>query len=297
MLFRFFRKLRLLSFIVLLPGTSTAQDLVSMATSGDLTALKEALPEGSLHDPEPLVRPLYFASQRGQAEVVNHLLSVGAEPDSATDLGTALGIAARNNHTGIVTALLAAGADPNLRGGEYQVMALHQAAERGSIEAARLLLENGADVNAQDRYGWPPIQYAGSKGRGGMVAFLRQMGAGAAIVEALAPGELEAADIEEGRILAFECGGCHGMVTGEIGTGQHPGPNLVGIVGRKKASVESFPYSDEMRMQTGHWTPEELNVFLADPFNTVPGTDMSRGGRPDRTARIAIIAYLIQLKP
>jgi len=130
-----------------------------------------------------------------------------------------------------------------------------------------------------------------------MVAFLREMGAGPAPVDALRPGELEAADTEEGRVLAFECGGCHGLTPGEINTGQHPGPNLVGVVGRAKASLEGFPYSKEMRAQTGRWTPEELNVFLADPLNVVPGTHMTRGGQPDRAARVSIIAYLTQLAP
>ena len=295
---RFFLHLRLLCVAVLLPGVAAAQDLVSLAISGDMPALKTALPEGSQPDPETLVKPLYFASQRGQDEVVSYVLSIGAQPNSATDLGTALGIAARGNHTGIVAALLAAGADPNLPGGEDKVMPLHQAAERGAIESARLLLDNGADVNAVTlRFGWPAIHYAQLKDRTEMVAFLREMGAGPAPVEALRPGELEAADAQEGRVLAFECGGCHGLTPGEINTGQHPGPNLVGVVGRTKASMEGFPYSEEMRALTGRWTPEELNIFLADPLNVVPGTEMTRGGQPDRAARVAIIAYLTHLTP
>ncbi|TMV10322.1 c-type cytochrome [Ruegeria sediminis] len=295
---RFFSQLRLFCLVVFLPGVAAAQDLVSLATSGDMPALKSALPEGSQPDPETLVRPLYFASQRGRAEVVRYLLSLGAKPDSATDFGTALGIAARNNHTEIVAALLAAGADPNLPGGEDLMRPLHQAAERGAIETARMLLEHGADVNAVAvRFGWPAIQYAGSKDRTEMVAFLREMGAGPVPVDSLKPGELEAVDPEEGRLLAYECGGCHGLTPGEINTGQHPGPNLVGVVGRAKASVEGFPYSKEMRAQKGHWTPDELNVFLADPFNIVPGTDMTRGGQHDRAARVAIIAYLTRLTP
>ncbi|MCU9847616.1 ankyrin repeat domain-containing protein [Defluviimonas sp. WL0024] len=293
-----FTQLRLLCLAVLLPGLAVAQDLVPLASSGDMPALKAALPEGSKPDPDMLVKPLYFAAQRGQDEAVSYLLSVGAEPDSATDFGTALGIAARNNHTGIVAALLAAGADPNLPGGEYGMMPLHQAAERGAIEAARLLLENGADVNAGTaRLDWPAIQFAGSKDQAKMVAFLRDMGAGPAPVEALKPGELEAADPEEGRVLAIECGGCHGMTPGEAGSGQHPGPNLVGVVDRAKASADGFPYSKEMQAQTGSWTPEELNVFLADPHNVVPGTTMTGGRQPDRAARVAIIAHLVHLAP
>lgn len=294
---RLFLQLRLLCLVVL-PGVAAAEDLVSLAISGDMPALKTALPAGSHPDPETLVEPLYFASQRGRDEVVSYLLSLGAQPDSATDFGTALGIAARNNHTGIVAALLAAGADPNLPGGDDGRMPLHQAAERGAIESARLLLEHGAAVNAVTvRWGWPAIQFAGSKDRSEMVAFLREMGAGPAPVDTLRPGELEAAAPEKGRVLAIECGGCHGMAPGEIGSGQHPGPNLVGVVGRTKASLEGFPYSKAMRAQRGRWTPEELNVYLADPLNVVPGTTMGRGGQPDRAARVSIIAFLTHLTP
>lgn len=293
---RFFRPARLLLLLVLFPGAAGAQNLVPLAASGDMPALKAALPEGSSPDPEILAQPLYFAAQRGQEEAVRYLLSAGALPDSATDFGTVLGIAARNNHTGIVSILLEAGADPNLPGGEDLLMPLHQAAERGATEAARLLLSHGADVNAPAvRYGWPAIHFAELKGRTEMAAFLREMGAGPAPVRPLQAEELEAADPEEGRVLAFECAGCHGMAPGETGTGQHPGPSLAGIVGRAKASIEGFPYSRAMLAQTGDWTAEELNLFLADPLNTVPGTEMSRGGQPDRAARVSIIAYLTRL--
>lgn len=74
-----------------------------------------------------------------------------------------------------------------------------------------------------------------------------------------------------------------------------PGPNLAGIVGRKKASLEGFPYSEAMRAETGTWTTEELNIFLADPFSVVPGTAMGRGRQTDRAARVALIAYLARL--
>ncbi len=294
---RFFPRFSLLYLFVVLPGMTAAKDLLPLARSGDLAGLKMALPESSEPDPETLVKPLYFASQLGREEVVIYLLSLGARPDSATVFGTALGIAARNNHIGIVTALLAAGADPDLPGGENSMTPFHHAAQRGAMESARLLLHHGANLNAVDRWGWPAVQFAGSKERFAMVAFLREMGAGAEPVDTLRPGELEAADIEEGRVLAFECGGCHGLTPDQIGSGQHPGPNLVGLVGRPKASLEGFPYSKAMRAQKGRWTPEELNVFLADPFNSVPGTSMTRGGQSDRTARVSIIAYLAQLAP
>lgn len=298
MRFCLFAKLRMIFLVGLLPGIAAGQDLVQLARSGELQALISVLPEGSEPDPETLGRPLYFASQRGHGDVVSYLLSLGADPDSATNFDTSLGIAARNNSTGIVETLLVAGANPNLRGGEDGRMPLHQAAERGALEAARLLLKNGADVNALAlRSGWPAIHFAASKDQSEMVAYLRGMGAGPNPVEALKPEELEAADSEQGRLIAIECAGCHNMEEGATEWHQFPAPNLFGVVERAKASVEGFPYSDAMRTQTGRWTVEELNSFLADPFNVVPGTSMGRGAQPDRAARAAIISHLSSLEP
>ncbi len=289
---------RVLCLVAYMPAMAIAQDLVTAAQTGDIAALKATLPPGSHPDPETLVRPLYFAAQRGHGDAVQYLLEQGAPANASTDFGTALATASRGNHTAIVKALLAAGADPNLAGGEDGEMPLHLAAQRGAIEAARLLLKHGADVNARAvRFGWPAIHFAAYKGRTGMVAFLREMGAAPKTVYPLQPGELDAADVEDGRILAFQCAGCHGMEHGEIGQGQHPGPYLAGIVGRVKASLDGFPYSEAMKTQEGAWTVEELNVFLADPLAVVPGTSMSRGGYDDRAERIAVIAYLLSISP
>ena len=114
-------------------------------------------------------------------------------------------------------------------------------------------------------------------------------------VDALRQDELETADPDEGRLIAIECGGCHNMTAGATDWHQFPAPKLFGVVDRTKASVEDFPYSEAMKSQTGRWTVEDLNVFLADPLNVVPGTTMVRGAQSDRAARIAIIAHLTNL--
>jgi uncharacterized protein len=53
-----------------------------------------------------------------------------------------------------------------------QVMPLHSAASSRSLEAARLLLEHGAPVNARQQAGWVPIHAAAQNGDRPMVELL-----------------------------------------------------------------------------------------------------------------------------
>jgi ankyrin repeat protein len=58
-----------------------------------------------------------------------------------------------------------------------QVMPLHSAASSRNLEAARLLLEHGAPVNARQQAGWVPIHAAAQNGDRPMVELLLQHGA------------------------------------------------------------------------------------------------------------------------
>ena len=54
----------------------------------------------------------------------------------------------------VMRLLLENGADVNAKGGRHNVTALHAAVCRGSLRAVRLLLEQGADVNAYNEFFW-----------------------------------------------------------------------------------------------------------------------------------------------
>ena len=58
-----------------------------------------------------------------------------------------------------------------------QVMPLHSAASSRNLEAARLLLDHGAPVNARQQAGWVPIHAAAQNGDRPMVELLLQHGA------------------------------------------------------------------------------------------------------------------------
>ncbi|HEV2364216.1 MAG TPA: c-type cytochrome [Caulobacteraceae bacterium] len=74
------------------------------------------------------------------------------------------------------------------------------------------------------------------------------------------------------------------------------GPSLVGVVGRKIASLPDFPYSPALKAHSGqHWTTALLSTYLAAPNAFAPGSAMFVG--PIQPSdRAAIVAYLKTLK-
>lgn len=279
--------------LFMLPAVSGhAESLSEAVLAGDAAAVQRLLESGADVNPEGVATPLYFAARSGNEEIVRALIEHGAEVNAVTRFGTPLRIAARGNHVGVVELLLESGADPNIAGGEYSNTPLHDAAERGAMEAARLLIEHGADAKARNKLGHPPIHLAARKGRDEMVALLREHGGSPAPAEPLMPGELAAADVEEGRLRALECGQCHVMEAGKAPRGRTPGPNLWNVVGREVASAPDYAYSAALSKVDGIWTFDELNRFLADTTGYVPGTNMAVGFEPERGTRVALIAYL-----
>lgn len=61
--------------------------------------------------------------------------------------------AAEQNNTKRLEQFLADGADPNQQDGERENTPLHWAAAKGNLDAIEILLEYGADVNAQNKHG------------------------------------------------------------------------------------------------------------------------------------------------
>jgi ankyrin repeat protein len=100
--------------------------------------------------------------------------------------------AAAGGDGAVVARLLAAGCDPNapvplpMRSGEvHQSTALHAAAAHGRLEAARLLLDGGADPSRADSRGVTPLMTAAPRGELEVVRLLLAWGAA---VDAVHPG-------------------------------------------------------------------------------------------------------------
>jgi len=125
---------------------------------------------------------LHYAAGTGCLNVVASLLRHGTEPDiqdsgGHTPLYRAANECASGTGPGVVQALVRAGADVNACNGVTRATALHMAARRGYAEIARVLLECGAAIEAQDRKGDTPLQRAINCRRDTVVQLLVERGA------------------------------------------------------------------------------------------------------------------------
>lgn len=103
------------------------------------------------------------------------------------------------------------------------------------------------------------------------------------------------ADPSAGQSIFRQCSACH---TVDQGGRNGVGPNLWDVVGGPKAHLDDFNYSNslqEMADAGGEWGFDELNGFLANPREWVPGTSMSFAGLRDIEDRAAVVAYLRSL--
>ncbi|MEZ5288361.1 MAG: ankyrin repeat domain-containing protein [Vicinamibacterales bacterium] len=102
---------------------------------------------------------LHFAAQSGDAGSAALLADAGAPlDDRAADGNTPLVLAAFSGHGEVARLLLEKGADPNADGAGYT--ALHAATLRADLATVQALLANGADPNARLAKGSPVRRFA-----------------------------------------------------------------------------------------------------------------------------------------
>ncbi len=97
-------------------------------------------------------------------------------------------------------------------------------------------------------------------------------------------------DVAAGEKVFKKCSVCH-----LLGEGRSVGPNLMGVVGREKSTVEGFVFSDAHLALEGAWTIEDLDAYLTKPMKAVVGTKMTFPGLRKVEDRANVIAYLISV--
>lgn len=103
---------------------------------------------------------------------------------------------------------------------------------------------------------------------------------------------VEGGNSEAGERVAMRCKACHTL---DKGGANKLGPNLWGIIGRPKAEVEGFTFSDALSKLEGNWTLADLDKFLTDPRRYAPGNRMAFAGLRKADQRHDLLAYLSTL--
>lgn len=188
--------------------------------------------------------------------------TVGADPEAGTDAAEA--------------ETLAGDDPPPLEVGDDAQTA--QAADEGSGQAGAQE-QAQSDSAAQEQAQADAGAQAQGAAAGGGAPFSEE---GMALVTA---------DAEAGARVWNQCRACH--VADE--EQNRVGPHLVGMVGREVASVDGFRYSDALQnLEIEHWTPEELDAWLADPRGYAPGTTMSFQGLRSPEDRANLLTWFYE---
>jgi ankyrin repeat protein len=109
---------------------------------------------------------LHYAALSGFSDLVNSLiteLSPDLDARGFFNEVTPLHLASRDGHVGVARVLLEHGADVMAQDADMMTP-LHLASGRGHVDVARVLLEYNADVNAQDADDWTALHHASRSG-------------------------------------------------------------------------------------------------------------------------------------
>ena len=100
---------------------------------------------------------------------------------------------------------------------------------------------------------------------------------------------LASANVEKGQAGTKACQACHSF---EKGGPNKVGPDLYGVVERRKGAHEGFDYSAGMKEKGGGWSYADLDAFLESPKGYVKGTKMAFAGIAAPQERANVIAWL-----
>lgn len=100
----------------------------------------------------------------------------------------------------------------------------------------------------------------------------------------------ETGDAGAGRVVFQKCGACHNL---KDKSAPLVGPNLDKLFGRMAGTSKSYTsYSKALRESGIVWSEIEIDKWLSDPNNYLPGNKMPFAGLRTTQDRADLIAYL-----
>ena len=166
--------------LFVVPSAFAKSPLIEAAKAGDRAAALALIEKrADVNAPEPDgTTALHWAAHNGDVELVQRLIRAGANVKAVNDFGaTAMSEAAVLAEPQLLAALLEAGGDVESPNADGQT-ALMLVARTSRVDAARLLIKRGANVNAIEKWrGQTPLIWAVAQNQPAMVREL--IGAGA----------------------------------------------------------------------------------------------------------------------
>lgn len=159
------------------------EGLLDALISNNLKAVQECVEERGI-DPDIVLfeaggRAIDYAVEHNQLEIISFLLSKGVDPNGGTDRPTLI-YAAAANKLEAAKLLIEAGADVNARNssedGRFTPL-IANAKNHGNVDFLRLLIENGANLDDVNKHGYTALAGASSEGSYEAVEYLLSVGA------------------------------------------------------------------------------------------------------------------------
>ena len=118
--------------------------------------------------------PLHLAASENGFDAAERLMELGADIEARKKSNeTPLHIAASNGHTEVIEALLSGDRRANIEARNDQGWTpLHVAGSKGHVDAAKKLMDFGADVEAREQNQWTPLSLAAQNNSVGVIEAL-----------------------------------------------------------------------------------------------------------------------------
>lgn len=165
-------------------GDTISDQLLSAAERGNINEVKSLLEQGAninYQSPNMLSTeetPCAKAAKNGHLEVLDYLISQGADCQKATSGGeNPITLAAKENQQAAVLFLIENGSDVNYQEKNFGKTPLLSAVEWGDLKFIKRLISLGASLNTRDKSGNTPLTLAAFRKHPEIVEFLAKSGA------------------------------------------------------------------------------------------------------------------------